>query len=247
MAILYLVSTPIGNLEDITLRAAKVLLGVPVVACEDTRLTGRLLSFIRSLAVTSSQRDLSFPREAKRPEFLTLSDVNEQKKVTEVIHYLEEGNDVALVADAGTPLLSDPGIHLVTAAIARGISITAIPGPSALLAAAELSGFPLDRVLSWGFLPKKPGGKSKMLQIASSLFQIEPMTIVFFDSPFRIRETLDILDCDFPNCQLAVFRELTKIHEEIYRGKPAEVSLLLKEPVRGEITLVVRFAQDSSE
>lgn len=219
MGILYLVATPLGNLEDITLRALWILREVSLIATEDTRTTGQLLKHF----------------EIRCP-LVSYYEHNKVTRLERVLEALAEG-DVALVSEAGTPLFSDPGYELVRAAIERGFQVVSIPGPSALTAALPASGLPLDRFLFVGFLPRKAGDRQRVLQEVGS----EKATLVFFEAPHRLRETLaDMIECLGVNRPIAVCRELTKLHEEIWRGTLAEAQTewTQREP-RGEFTLVV--------
>jgi len=220
MGRLYLVSTPIGNLEDITLRAKRILSEVEIIACEDTRKTGLLLKKLRI---------------AKKP-LLSYYEENELKRIPQIIKYLKEGRKVALVANAGTPLVSDPGYKLVRACLVEKIGVEAVPGASAVLTALVVSGLPTDRFLFLGFLPKKQGKRKKMLQSLP-----EKTTIIFFESPYRLLKSLAEIKEILADPEVVVCRELTKVHEEIRREK---VSQLIKEyekkKPRGELTLVFR-------
>ncbi|MCK6629630.1 MAG: 16S rRNA (cytidine(1402)-2'-O)-methyltransferase [Anaerolineae bacterium] len=219
MGTLYLVATPLGNLEDITLRALRILREASLIATEDTRTTGQLLKHF----------DLHRP-------LVSYFEHNKVTRLERILAALVEG-DVALVSEAGTPLLSDPGYELVRAAIERGFPVVSIPGPSALGAALPASGLPTDRFLFLGFLPRKAGDRRRLLQEVA----VEKATLVFFEAPHRLRETLadmvDYLGADRP---IALCRELTKLYEEIWRGTLAEASRewQQREP-RGEFTLVV--------
>ncbi|MBI1879676.1 MAG: 16S rRNA (cytidine(1402)-2'-O)-methyltransferase [Chloroflexi bacterium] len=219
MGILYLVATPLGNLEDITLRALRVLREVSLIATEDTRTTGQLLKHF----------------ELRCP-MVSYYEHNKVTRLERVLEALAEG-DVALVSEAGTPLFSDPGYELVRAAIERGFQVISIPGPSALTAALPASGLPMDRFLFLGFLPRKAGDRQRVLQEVVA----EKATLVFFEAPHRLRESLnDMIDLLGGDRPIAVCRELTKLHEEIWRGTLMEARQEWKqrEP-RGEFTLVV--------
>ncbi|HXV97448.1 MAG TPA: 16S rRNA (cytidine(1402)-2'-O)-methyltransferase [Anaerolineae bacterium] len=219
MGTLYLVATPLGNLEDITLRSLRILREVSLIATEDTRTTGQLMKHF----------------EIRCP-LVSYYEHNKVTRLERVLEALAEG-DVALVSEAGTPLISDPGYELVRAAIERGFKVISIPGPSALTAALPASGLPLDRFLFLGFLPRKAGERRRLLAEVKS----QKATLVFFEAPHRLRDTLtdmiDILGADRP---VAAGRELTKLHEEIWRGTLAEArrEWEQREP-RGEFTLVV--------
>jgi 16S rRNA (cytidine1402-2'-O)-methyltransferase len=219
MGTLYIVATPLGNLEDITLRALRILQEVSLIATEDTRTTGQLLKHF----------ELHCP-------MVSYYEHNKISRLERILAALTEG-DVALVSEAGTPLLSDPGYELVRVALERGFEVISIPGPSALTAALPASGLPTDRFLFLGFLPRKAGDRRRVLQEV----RIEPVTLVFFEAPHRLRAALDdmreIWGGDRP---IAVCRELTKLHEEIWRGTlmGAQQEWEQRQP-RGEFTLVV--------
>lgn len=219
MGILYLVATPLGNLEDITLRSLRILKEVSLIATEDTRTTGRLLKHF----------DISCP-------LVSYYEHNKISRLEAIIAALTEG-DVALVSEAGTPLLSDPGYELVRAAIDHGLAVVALPGPSAITTALPASGLPTDRFLFAGFLPRKAGARRQMLQE----IQAQPATLVFYEAPHRLRDTLADMAAVLGDTRpVAVCRELTKLHEEIWRGSLAEAAGVWaeREP-RGEFTLVV--------
>ncbi|HXJ80203.1 MAG TPA: 16S rRNA (cytidine(1402)-2'-O)-methyltransferase [Candidatus Methylomirabilis sp.] len=220
---LYVVATPIGNLEDITLRALRVLKEVDLVACEDTRRTRALLShFGIHVPVTS------YFEHNK----LTKGDV--------LLGALTEGRSVALVTDAGTPGISDPGFVLVRAARAAGISVVPIPGPSAVIAALSAAGVPADRFVFDGFLPVKPGRRLHRLEALRAL----ETTIVCYESPHRIAATLEAIGRVFGETEIVVARELTKQFEEIVQGPPARmVERFGDGRARGEFTLVIPRAR----
>lgn len=219
MGTLYLVATPIGNLEDITLRALRVLREVDLIAAEDTRHTGRLLKH--------------FEIETRMTSYHEHSDT---RKRDEILRALETG-DVALVSDAGTPLISDPGEELVNVAIERGIPVVPIPGASAVLTALTASGLPADEFTYLGFLPRSNTERRELLQTVAT----EPRTLVFFETPHRLRAALhDMLETFGGDRLITVARELTKLHEEFWRGtiESAIQHFETVEP-RGEFTLVV--------
>lgn len=219
---LYVVATPIGNLEDITQRALRVLQEVDLIAAEDTRRTRVLLERYR----------------IDKP-LTSLYDHNEVQKAPALIRRLEEGASLALVSEAGTPLISDPGYRLVQLAIARGLTVVPIPGASAAVAALTVSGLPPDRFVFEGFPPKKPGKRRRRLEE----LQDEPRTLVFYESPRRVGELLQEMQALWGNRRIAVARELTKKFEEILRGTITEVQAqLVERPPLGEVTLVVEGA-----
>jgi len=215
---LYLVATPIGNLGDITLRAIDVLGAVAVVACEDTRVTGKLLNhlgFKKRMVRYDDHAD-----EAARERLLATA--------------REEA--VALVSDAGTPLISDPGFRLVRAAREAGISVTSLPGPSAAIVGMTLSGLPNDRFLFAGFLPSKAKAREDVLAELSAV----PATLVFYETAPRLEDSLGAISAVLPGREVAVARELTKRFEECRHGSPAELAEHYRaHPPRGEIVLMV--------
>lgn len=223
MPTLYLVATPIGNLEDITLRAIRVLKEVGVVAAEDTRKTRILFSrYHISTALVSYQEH--------SPEATRLRLIDKLKEI-----------DVALVSEAGMPGISDPGYKLICAAIDQGIPVVPIPGPSIVLTALAVSGLPTDRFLYVGFLPRRQSERRKLLESLAS----ERSTIVAFESPHRIPATLSDLLTSLGDRRIAVCREMTKLHEEVFRGTISAAIERFKEP-RGEFTLVVEGAPEKS-
>jgi len=217
---LYLVATPIGNLGDITLRALAVLRGVDRIFCEDTRVTARLLARYNITAPLDLYHDHN--AERARPAILAA---------------LRCGESVALVSDAGTPLVSDPGYKLVRAAIAEDLPVTATPGPSAVLTALILSGLPPDVFLVAGFLPPRRAARRRALERWSSL----EATLVFFEGASRLAESVSDMASLLDNRPAAVARELTKLHEEIRRGRLADLAAYYRDagPPRGEAVVVV--------
>lgn len=223
---LFLVSTPIGNLEDISVRALKTLFSSQIIACEDTRQTGQLLALLK----------VKFPEYVKAvtPKLVSYHDKNEEKVVPELIAILESGVSVALVSDAGTPLISDPGYRLVQHAIKRGISITPIPGASAILPALQLSGLPVNQWTFIGYLPEKQAHRTKLLE---SLQQSQ-RTVVSYCAPHKLSLTLTDLSYVFgPEKYIAIVRELTKLHEHTWRGTIREAQNIVND-VKGEIVLL---------
>jgi 16S rRNA (cytidine1402-2'-O)-methyltransferase len=220
---LYLVATPIGNLEDITLRALRVLREVDRIACEDTRQTQKLLNHF----------DISTPT-------ISYHEHNEQTRTGELIALLQQGGRVAVVSDAGTPSFSDPGFELVRASVAAGVRVIPIPGANAALSALIASGMNTDRFLYIGFLPAKPGARRTELETLAA--GMPGLTLVVYEAPHRILETLaDVAAVWGDSARVVVARELTKLHEELLRGTVKEVQLELaaRERVRGEIVLLI--------
>jgi len=218
--ILYLVASPIGNLEDITFRAVRVLKECDLIACEDTRHTLKLLNHYGT----------------EKP-LISYHDHNEVARSAELIGRLREGSSVALVSDAGMPLVADPGYRLVTAAVAAGVSVQPIPGPSALVTALAASGLPTDAFRFDGFLPAKSGQRSSVLESLKN----EQATIIFYEAPHRILETLADVDRILGPRPVVVARELTKTHEEFLRGSARQILEVLqaRDAVKGEITLLI--------
>jgi len=223
MGILYLVATPIGNMEDITLRAIEVLSHVDIIACEDTRKTGLLL---QKLEIKN------------KPQLIPYYEENEQGRIPQIINFLKENKNVALVSNAGTPTLSDPGYKLVREAIKECIKIEAIPGPSAILNALVVSGLPTDKFLFLGFLPKKQSKRIKILK--NYTLNPIPCTLIIFESPFRLLKTLQELKEIFNDIEIVICRELTKVFEEIRREKISEsIAHFEKTKPKGEYTLLL--------
>jgi 16S rRNA (cytidine1402-2'-O)-methyltransferase len=216
---LYLVATPIGNLEDITLRALRVLRECDVIAAEDTRYSGRLLKHF----------GIAKP-------LLSYFQFNEARRSEEIIERLRRGEKVALVTDAGSPGISDPGERVVKAAIAAGFRVESVPGPSALVAALTASGLATDEFHFIGFLPHKSGQRRNKLESLKSF----DGTLVLYESPYRIEKLLVELSEVFPERQVVLARELTKRFEEYLRGKPAELlAMAKKRSLKGEFVVMV--------
>lgn len=215
-----MVATPIGNLEDITFRAVRLLKEVRVIACEDTRESRKLLDHYG----------------IKTP-LLSYHEHNEAARAAELVARLLAGESVALISDAGTPLLSDPGYRLVTQAIERGIRVSPVPGASALLAALSASGLPTDAVHFAGFLPARSSQRRKALQDLAA----ENATCVFYESPHRILDTLQDIQAILGSRPVVVARELTKLHEEFLRGAAPEIreTLAARPSVKGEFTVLI--------
>ena len=218
--LLYLVATPIGNLEDITYRAVRVLREADLIACEDTRRTRTLLDHYDSRTPTISYHEH-----------------NEMERAAELAARLRAGAAIALVSDAGMPLVSDPGYRLVRAAIESGIPVQPVPGASAALAALAASGLPAETFRFCGFLPPKPGQRAKTLEALAE----EHATLVFYEAPHRILEALEAIAKALGPRPVVVARELTKIHEEFLRGTAAQIRAQLAErdAVKGEMTVLI--------
>jgi len=222
---LYIVATPIGNLEDITLRAIRILKECDFIACEDTRQTRKLLEHfgITTPAVSYHEH-------------------NEAARAAELVGKMEEGSNIALVSDAGTPLVSDPGYRLVRAAIDAGIAVIPIPGPSAALSALSAAGLPSDAFRFCGFLPPKSSQRRRVLEDVKA----ETATLIFYETPHRIINALKDIAAVMPLRPVAIARELTKIHEEFLRGTASEIREILaaRPSVKGEFTVLIGKAPE---
>ncbi len=216
---LFVVSTPIGNLGDVTQRSVETLSAVPLIAAEDTRRTKILLN-----------------KYQIRTKLSSYNSFNKIKKGREFIAHLKKGADLALVSDAGTPGISDPHYHLVNAAIDADVAVFSVPGPSALLAALTVSGLPMDRFAFEGFLPRKKGRTTMLENLAA-----EQRTVVLFESPNRIQKTLRDLHQFFGDRTVVIARELTKMYEEVIRGSLRELSVQTR-TWKGEVTVVIAGA-----
>lgn len=215
---LFVVSTPIGNMKDITLRALDTLNEVDFIICEDTRVTGILLKHF----------EIS-------KELISLNAFNESQKLSHIINKLLSGKSAALVSDSGTPTISDPGNRLISEAIKNKIEVVAVPGASAVIAALSISGLPTDSFVFEGFLPQKKGRQKKLKQLSE-----EERTIVLYESVYRIEKLLDELIEYLPERYIVVCRELTKKFEECWRGYPSDIkSFLPDKTIKGEFVIVL--------
>jgi 16S rRNA (cytidine1402-2'-O)-methyltransferase len=222
--VLHVVGTPIGNLADLSDRARETLANADVVAAEDTRRTGRLL---RHLGITA--------------RMVSLFDANEPQRTELLIGQLRRGTNVALVSDAGMPIVSDPGFRLVRRCADEGIEVRVVPGPSAVTAALVVSGLPANRFVFEGFLPRKAGERLERLRALAN----EPRTVVLFESPIRLAAMLRDLLAELGDRRIAVARELTKLHEDVVRGTVSELLVALEgTTTRGEVVVVVEGATE---
>ncbi len=218
---LYIVSTPIGNLDDMTVRAAKILAGVDLIAAEDTRTTSVLLRHLQ----------ISKP-------LLSYYSHNELRRIPDLVEGLKSGKSVAVVSDAGTPGISDPAYRIIRSCLEEHIPVVAIPGPTAFVPALIVSGLPMDRFVFEGFLPLKKGRRTKLASLAR-----EERTIVIYESPHRLLKTLGELREAFGDREISVSRELTKKFEETFRGTiSSAIGHFSSQPVRGEFVLVISGA-----
>ena len=225
---LYVVATPIGNLSDITLRAVAILARVDLVAAEDTRITARFLSYY-----------------GIQTRLISCHEHNEIQRIPKLVSDLKKGQAIALVSNAGTPTLSDPGFRLVRSAITDGIKVIPIPGPCAAVSALSVSGLPTDSYCFVGFPSRKSGKTTRQLE----RFVDDPRTIIFYESPRRVLDLIDLLIKTLGNRQAALTRELTKLHEEILRGRLSAIrdQLLQKPEIKGECTLLVHGSTKRSD
>lgn len=228
MGTLFVVATPIGNLQDVSARAIKTLRNVSYIACEDTRRTAILL---KTFAIDASDKTL-----------LSYYEHNEEQRIPGIINLLKNGWDVALVSDAGSPSISDPGFELVRSCIEENIKVVSIPGPSALLAALSVSGLPTDAFLFLGYLPKRAGNRKTFLETVHNLIILEKRfhpTVIFFEAPHKFLRTLDQIEEVFGDIQLVICRELTKLHEEVRRERISQARThFAKTAPRGEFVLL---------
>ena len=225
---LYLVGTPIGNLGDLTDRARETLRTVDILAAEDTRRTGRLLSHF-----------------GIKRRMVSIFEGNERERTKELLARLREGSDVALVTDAGMPTISDPGFRLVRACADEGIEVRVVPGPSAVTSALVVSGLAVDRFVFEGFLPKRAGERRERLRALA----YDPRTVVLFESPLRVATLLREVLVELGDRRIALARELTKLHEEVVRGRVAEVLARLADSApKGEVVVVLEgYREEEAE
>lgn len=222
---LYLIPTPIGNLQDITLRCLETLKQVDAIICEDTRRTGTLLNHF----------------EIKKP-LIILNDFNESSQMEYILQKLQQGENLALVSDAGTPLVSDPGYKLVRECINQNIPIDSLPGPVSPITALTLSGLPPDKFMFLGYVPEKPGARVNIFQSLTKINELIPTTFIFFIAPFKLKRILAEIKNQLNDPSVTLARELTKIHQEVLTKKASEwVEYYAKKEPKGEIILLLRL------
>ncbi len=230
MGTLYIVSTPIGNLQDISLRAVQTLFRVAAIACEDTRRTGLLLQHLAQ----QSQK-----QEMERPVLISYYEQNEQMRIAEIITGLKNGKNVALVSDAGTPAISDPGFKLIRECVKEKIKVEAIPGASSVLSALVVSGLPTDKFLFLGYLPHKQSHSKKLLENVIESTKFVKSTVILFEAPHKLLKTLGIMQEVLGDYDIVICRELTKIHEEVLHLKISEcIEHFKKRSPKGEFVIV---------
>lgn len=230
MGTLFIVATPIGNLQDITLRAIKVLQTVDVIACEDTRKTGTLLSQILPVGVS-------------KPRLVSYYEQNELQRIPEVIAAIKDGLNIALVSDAGTPMISDPGFKLVRECIKEGIKVESLPGASSVITALTVSGLPTDKFLFLGYPPRKPGHRKTFFENTASMIQIMKATVTMFEAPHKLLRTLGEMKEVFGDIEIVLCRELTKTYEEIRREKiSTSIEHFTKTIPKGEFVLLFNLS-----
>jgi 16S rRNA (cytidine1402-2'-O)-methyltransferase len=222
---LYIIPTPIGNLKDITLRALEVLQEVDGIVCEDTRRSILLLNHY----------------QIKKP-LIALNDFNESREFPKILERLKSGENLALISDAGTPLVSDPGYKLVRECLKEGIEVDSLPGPSSVTTALTLSGLPPDKFFFWGYLPDKPGQRQAHYQKIKEVYQIIPTTFIIFVAPFKLVKTLGEMMESLGDIDITLAKELTKIHQKVATKKITTWhEYLKKNSPKGEYVLLIRL------
>ncbi|MCL4418528.1 16S rRNA (cytidine(1402)-2'-O)-methyltransferase [Patescibacteria group bacterium] len=236
--ILYIVATPIGNLQDISFRAVSILRNADLIACEDTRKTGILLASFRRTDYKPTDETTKIHDE-KHPRLISYYEHNELQRIPQIIQYLKTGLSVALVSDAGTPTISDPGFKLVRECIKENIKVEAIPGPSSVISSLATSGLPTDKFLFVGYPPKKEGHRKTFFNKLLSLEEVMSTTIIIFEAPHRLLKTLKEMEEVFGSIDVVIARELTKIHEEIRREKISNsIEHYTRTKPKGEIVIL---------
>lgn len=232
MGTLYLVPTPIGNLADITLRGLRTLFSVDIIACEDTRRTGSLLD--KLFAEFAPEND-----EKRKPKLLSYYDQIEAQRIPEVIELLQAGQNIALVSDAGTPAISDPGFKLVRECLANKLNVVSLPGASSVTTALVASGLPTDKFLFAGYPPHKPGHRLDFFKNIKTSLESINSTVILFEAPHKVEKTLGDMQEVFGDIEIVFARELTKIYEEIKKKKISDaLQQFKKKPPKGEFVLL---------
>ncbi len=239
---LSLIATPIGNLEDITMRSVRKLLEVDGIVCEDTRKTGMLLKKVREYA---RMLQLDSARKNDTPvRLLSYHEHNEARRIPEIINALKNGLNIAVVSDAGTPGVSDPGFRLVRACVAEGIPVESLPGPTSVITALVVSGLPTDKFTFLGYPPHKGGKRKQLYEAVKQAEQYVKSTIILFEAPHKLKKTLDELLETFGDIDIVITRELTKLHEEVRREKLSEsITHFNKVTPKGEFVLLFHLDQ----
>jgi len=235
MGTLFIVSTPIGNLQDITIRALKVLFEVDSIACEDTRRTGLFLDKLLNEFATNHE-------DKRKPHLISYYEQNEIQRIPEIITALQNGLNVALISDAGTPLISDPGFKLVRECIKFGIKVESIPGASSILTALTSSGLPTDKFFFTGYPPHKSGHRKTFYENIKKSQEFLNSTVILFEAPHKLLTTLKEMESAFGDIEIVLCRELTKIHEEIRREKISEsLNHFQKTTPKGEFVILLHL------
>lgn len=232
MGNLYIVATPIGNLQDITFRAIETLKQVDFIACEDTRHASIII------------KNFFYEEEkAMYSKLFSYYEQNEKGKIPQIINLLLNGKDVALISDAGTPTISDPGFKLVRECLKNNIKVISVPGPSSVLSSLVVSGLPTDKFLFLGFLPQKQGHRVKLLKQLKENLQNLSSTVIFFESPHKLIKNLIDIKNVFGNIQLTVVREQTKIYEEVTKATIDEISQKYSKGIKGELVVLFNLKE----
>lgn len=240
MGILFIVGTPIGNLQDITLRGLKTIFEADVIACEDTRRAGLLLHELEKVYNTLTENG---HREHPKPRLLSYYDAIELRRIPEILALLHNDQRVVLISDAGMPTVSDPGFKLIRACITDNIAVEVIPGPSAVLTALAVSGLPSDKFLFVGYPPHKSGHRITFYESILESQKSVKSTVIFFEAPHKLLKTLDEMQSVFGNREIVICRELTKIHEEIRREEiGSAIGHFTKHSPKGEFVLLINFS-----
>lgn len=226
----FIVATPIGNLQDITFRAIDTLKKVDFIACEDTRTSAVLIKHY----FKGREKEIL-------DKLFSYYEQNELQKIPQVLNLLENGKNVALISDSGTPAISDPGFKLIREVLSRGIKVESIPGPSSIVSALVYSGLPTDKFIFLGFLPKKSGHRSNLLKKLKETLSLIQSTVIIFESPFRVAKTLREISSIFGDIEVVIIRELTKIHEERKKDKISNLLEYFKNGTKGEVIILLNL------